>query len=128
LRNCIIILAALSCPAAADEPAGVRLPDLSEIEAAGNSADLMMELAQAEVVGMNCKDYLLSRAEVDLVSGTVKLLADYFDLNPEFRFSTVYGDASASLADPGTCDREGPKIAPLLDRLRAMGASTGPGD
>jgi hypothetical protein len=129
MRKYMIILAAVAFPAMADESAVVTLPSLAKIKAtADNTATFMMELAQAEVVGLNCEGYKISRAEAALINGTVDLLADDFDFNPEFRKQNVYGDALASVADPATCDRDGPKIKPLLDQLRDMGGSTGTGE
>ena len=39
---------------------------------------------------------------------------------------SYYGPAFAAMDKRGTCDAEGPKIAPLIKKLRSMGGGTDP--
>ncbi|WP_309663938.1 hypothetical protein [Tabrizicola sp.] len=121
----LALIALLASPAVADRAITVQLPDDAKIAEAA-TAGFLSELALAEVVGVNCPDYRLTKGEAELISGTVDLVADIFDLNPETRAQNVYGPAFALLDQPGTCDTEGPKIAPLVEKLKAMGGGTDP--
>lgn len=121
----LLLLGALAGPAFAEGGITVTLPDPAAIDAASETG-LMMELAQAEVVGMTCPGFRLTAGEAALISGTVDLLADRYDLNPEYRALNIYGPARTAMDQPDTCAKVGPTIKPLLDRLKAMGGSTDP--
>jgi hypothetical protein len=122
-----IALAALllSAPALADGGVTVTLPDPGQIAAAA-SPDFLMQLVMANVAGMNCPGFALSDGEWALITGTADRVAATLQIGTGAYDDDYYGPAFAALDAPGTCDREGPAIAPLIDRLRGMGGSTDP--
>lgn len=120
-----LCLAALTLPARADGGVTVKLPDPGQIAAAA-SPDFLMALVMANVAGMNCPGYALSDGEWALVTGTADRVAGALQIGTAAYDEDYYGPAFAALDQPGTCDREGPKIAPLIRRLKSMGGGTDP--
>lgn len=124
-RILALCLAALPLPALADGGVTVKLPDAGQIAAAA-SPDFLMALVMANVAGTNCPGYALSDGEWALVTGTADRVAGALKIGTSAYDEDYYGPAFAALDQPGTCDREGPKIAPLVERLKGMGGSTEP--
>ncbi len=124
-RILALCLAALPLPALADGGVTVKLPDPGQIAAAA-SPEFLMALVMANVAGMNCPGHALSDGEWALVTGTADRVAGVLKIGASTYDEDYYGPAFAALDKPGTCDREGPKIAPLIKRLKSMGGSTEP--
>lgn len=108
--------------AAAD---GVTLPDVSGLDRKAAEA-LIAELAQVNVMTSNCPAWAIDDGAWALLTGTGDKLAAQLGMDPAAYDDRFYGPAFALLDDPGACDRVGPKAAPLIARLEAMGGSTGP--
>jgi hypothetical protein len=126
MRSLVTIIAvSLATSAQADGGVTVTLPDPSQIAAAA-SPDFLMQLVMANVAGMNCPGFALSDGEWALITGTADRTAATLQIDSGTYDDDYYGPAFAALDAPGTCDREGPRIAPLIDRLRGMGGSTDP--
>ena len=119
-----LILTLLATPALAENPGFVTLPDDATIAKAA-TPELLMELVVANVVGQNCRGFESSQGEWALLTGTADKVAaaigvgDTGDYDDKF-----YGPAFDLLDKPETCTTEGPKIAPLVERLKAMGGDT----
>ncbi|GAB1361626.1 hypothetical protein MASR1M32_08620 [Rhodobacter sp.] len=124
-RLAALCLATLALPALADGGVTVKLPDPGQIAAAA-SPDFLMALVMANVAGMNCPGYALSDGEWALVTGTADRVAEALQIGTGAYDDQYYGPAFAALDKAGTCETEGPKIAPLIDRLRSMGGGTDP--
>lgn len=124
-RILVLCLAALPLPALADGGVTVKLPDPGQIAAAA-SPDFLMALVMANVAGMNCPGHALSDGEWALVTGTADRVAGALEIGASAYDEDYYGPAFAAMDQPGTCDREGPKIAPLIQRLKSMGGSAEP--
>ncbi len=124
-RLAALCLATLALPAHADGGVTVKLPDPGQIAAAA-SPDFLMALVMANVAGMNCPGYALSDGEWALVTGTADRVAEALQIGTGAYDDQYYGPAFAALDKAGTCEAEGPKIAPLIDRLRSMGGGTDP--
>lgn len=124
-RLAALCLATLALPAHADGAVTVKLPDPGQIAAAA-SPDFLMALVMANVAGMNCPGHALSDGEWALVTGTADRVAAALQIGPGAYDDQYYGPAFAALDKAGTCAAEGPKIAPLIDRLRSMGGGTDP--
>lgn len=119
------LIFAFTCalPALADGGVTVKLPSDAAVAKAASPA-FLAELVQANVVGMNCPGYRLGDGEWALVTGTADKVAAALQINAAAYDDQYYGPAFAALDDPATCDTKGPKIAPLIKRLKAMGGST----
>lgn len=115
----------VATPALADGAVTVQLPEPGQIASAA-SADFLMQLVMANVVGMNCPGYILTDGEWALITGTADRVATALQIDTGTYDDQFYGPAFAALDQPGTCDAEGPKIAPLIDRLKQMGGGTDP--
>jgi hypothetical protein len=115
----------LATPALADGGVTVQLPDAGRIASAA-SPDFLMQLVMANVVGMNCQGYILSDGEWALITGTADIVAEALQVGPTVLDERFYGPAFAALDQPDTCAAEGPRISPLIDRLKSMGGSTDP--
>ncbi|MBK6468093.1 MAG: hypothetical protein IPL38_06190 [Rhodobacter sp.] len=118
-------LALIATPALADGAVTVKLPS-AEAVAKAASADFLTRLVMANVAGMNCPGYALSDGEWALITGTADKVAAALKLDTGTYDDQFYAPAFAAIDQPGTCDAEGPKIAPLIDRLRSMGGGTDP--
>lgn len=126
MRRILMILAlSLAAPTHADGGVTVKLPDANRIAAAA-SPDFLMRLVMANVAGMNCPGYALSDGEWALITGTADRVAAALQIGSGSYDEQYYGPAFAALDNPATCGREGPKIAPLISELRAMGGGTEP--
>lgn len=120
-----VLAAPAPIPALADGGVTVALPDQGQIARAASEA-FLHELVLANVVGMNCQDYLISNGEWALIVGSADLVAAALKLEVNDYDDRFYGPAFAALDAPGTCQAEGPKIAGLIERLKAMGGDTVP--
>ncbi len=121
----LTLATALCTPALADGGVTVQLPDPGRIASAA-SEDFLMQLVMANVVGMNCQGYILTDGEWALITGTADRVAAALQIDTGAYDDRFYGPAFAAIDQPGTCDSEGPKIAPLIDRLKSMGGGTDP--
>jgi hypothetical protein len=101
----------------------VKLPPDDAIQGVA-SRDLLAELVQANVTGMNCPDFMLTDGEWTLITGTADKVAAVLGIDTNAYDADFYGPAFASLDKAGTCAAEGPKIRPLIDRLIGMGGGT----
>ncbi|KGJ13543.1 hypothetical protein [Paracoccus sanguinis] len=117
----LIAMLLMSGPALADGGVSVPLPDTSRMPAAEAKA-LMSELAQVNVITSNCPDYALDDEDWTLITGTGDQLAAQLGLDAAAYDKQVYGPAFKLLDDPQACDRIGPTAAPLVARLKGMGA------
>ena len=129
MRRILTTLASLSfalaapLPAQADGGVTVKLPDAGQISAAA-SPKFLTQLVMANVAGSNCPGYALSDGEWALITGTADRVADALGIGNSAYDDNYYGPAFAALDQPGTCEAEGPKIAPLIQKLRSMGGGT----
>ncbi|MGB4826776.1 MAG: hypothetical protein WBP18_05785 [Paracoccaceae bacterium] len=121
----LIAASALTAPALADGGVTVKLPP-TEAVAKAASPDFLTQLVMANVVGMNCPGFTLSDGEWALITGTADRVAKALKISTGAYDDQFYGPAFAALDQPGTCAAEGPKIAPLIKRLKSMGGSTDP--
>lgn len=112
-------------PAFADGATTVQMPDPGQIAAAA-SPGFLAELVMANVAGMNCEGFGLTDGEWALITGTADRVAEALQIDSGAYDDQFYGPAFAAIDQPGTCEAEGPKIAPLIDRLESMGGSTDP--
>lgn len=119
-----LILTLLATPALAQDPGFVTLPDDAAIAKVA-TPELLMELVVANVVGMNCTDYQIDDGQWALLTGTADKVATAIGVKDSGEYDdTFYGPAFDLLDKPETCSIEGPKIAPLVERLQAMGGDT----
>lgn len=119
-----LILTLLATPALADDPGFVALPDDAAIAKAATPA-FLTKLVTANVVGMNCPDHMIDTGEWALLVGTADKVATALGVKDSGAYDTqFYGPAFDLLDRPETCATEGPKIDPLIDRLKAMGGDT----
>jgi hypothetical protein len=119
-----LLLTLLATPALADDPGFVTLPDDSHIAGAATPG-FLMELVVANVVGMNCVSYQIGDGEWALLTGTADKVAEAIKVKDATEYDEkYYGPAFDLLDKPETCVTEGPKIAPLIARLKAMGGDT----
>ena len=119
-----LLLTLIATPALAEGPGLVRLPDEAAIAGAA-TPDFLTELVVANVVGMNCDGYRLTDGEWALLTGSADMVAEALTIRNSSDYDTrFYGPAFDLLDQPGTCATEGPRIAPLVDRLKAMGGDT----
>ncbi len=125
LLACLALALPLAGPALADGGVTVQLPDPGRIASAA-SPEFLMQLVMANVVGMNCQGFILTDGEWALITGTADRVAEALQIDTGAYDDQFYGPAFAALDQPGTCAAEGPKIAPLIDRLKEMGGSTDP--
>ena len=96
-------------------------PDLSSLEREAQRA-LLHELVRANVAGVNCPEFESSPSEWKFVVATADALSGLMGLSVDTYDSKFYAPAFEALdADPDFCAQEGPKIAPLIDRLVEMG-------
>lgn len=121
----LCLAALIAPPALADGGVTVRLPDPGRIASAA-SPEFLRQLVMANVIGMNCPGFILTDGEWALITGTADRIAEALHLDTGSYDEQFYGPAFAALDQPGACDSEGPKIAPLIDRLKDMGGSTDP--
>ena len=125
MKQLLTCLSLFAVPAWADGAVTVRLPEDAAIAKAA-SAGFLTQLVTANVAGMNCPGYALSDGEWALITGTADKVAVALGISAAAYDDQFYAPAFAAISQPGTCDREGPQIAPLIDRLRAMGGGTHP--
>lgn len=125
MQTALLTALATPVPALADGGVTVALPDQGQIARAASEA-FLHELVLANVVGMNCEGYLISNGEWALIVGTADLVAAALKLDVNVYDDRFYGPAFAALDAPETCPTEGPKIAALIARLKAMGGDTVP--
>lgn len=119
-----LLLTLIATPALAEDPGLVRLPDEAAIAGAA-TPNLLMELVVANVVGINCDGYRLTDGEWALLTGSADMVAEALRIRHSSDYdANFYGPAFDLLDQPGTCAAEGPRIAPLVDRLKAMGGDT----
>ena len=119
----LLLLPLLAAPAFADGGITVQLPPDARIAEAA-SAEFLMDLVQANVVGMNCPGFPLTDGEWTLISQTADKVAAVLKIDTAAYDDKFYGPAFASLDKPDTCAKDGPKIKPLIDKLKAMGGGT----
>ena len=114
---------ALAIPVAtlADGGMTVPLPDTSGL-AEPEARALIAQLAQVNVITSNCPAYALDDEDWTLITGTGDQLAAQLGLDAAAYDKQVYGPAFKLLDDPQACDRIGPTAAPLVARLKGMGA------
>ncbi|MEZ5798970.1 MAG: hypothetical protein R3D63_16730 [Paracoccaceae bacterium] len=115
----------LATPVLGDGGMTVRLPDDAAIAQAA-SPEFLTALVMANVAGMNCPGYALSDGEWTLITGTADKVAAALGIGSAAYDDQFYGPAFAAMDDPATCGAEGPRIAPLIRRLKAMGGNTDP--
>jgi hypothetical protein len=121
----LLLCLCLASPALADGGVTVTLPPDNAIASAA-SQGFLTELVMANVVGMNCAGYILSDGEWALITGTADKVAAVLNIDTGTYDDQFYGPAFTAIDQPGTCEAAGPKIAPLIDRLKSMGGSTDP--
>jgi hypothetical protein len=120
------LIAILATPALADGGITVQLPAEAEIAKAA-SPEFLMELVVANVIGSNCGGFQTDQGEWTLLTGTADRVAEAIGVVDASEYDDkFYGPAFDLLDQPGACETEGPKIKPLIQRLKAMGGDTKP--
>jgi hypothetical protein len=120
----LLLTTLFAAPAFAEDPGFVTLPETAKLAEAATPS-LLTELVVANVVGMNCPAYRLTDGEWALLTGSADKVATAIGVADSGDYDTkFYGPAFDLLDKPETCDSEGPKIAPLVERLKAMGGDT----
>ena len=119
------VFALLAAPAFADGGVRVPLPTIPPLSA-GEQEHLLMQLVVANVVSENCPDYQASDAEWALLTGSADLVAESLALSVEAYDARFYHPAFSMLDKEDTCQREGPQVRPLIERLIAWGGSLTP--
>jgi hypothetical protein len=114
---------ALAGPALADGGITVQLPRAAEIAAVA-SPQFLHDLVNANVIGSNCPGYELTDGQSTLLTGSADMVAEQLGLTIDAYDAEYYGPAFDLLDKPGSCKELGPAIAPLIDRLKAMGGDT----
>ncbi len=125
MRKLFLLIALTAGPALADGGITVQLPDDATIAAAA-TPEFLMELVQANVIGLNCPGFTLDQGEWTLITQTADKVAAALKLGVSAYDDQFYGPAFASLDVAETCAKDGPKINPLVERLKAMGGGTDP--
>ncbi len=121
----LLLLTLLAAPAFADGGIAVLLPDDAKIAAAA-TPEFLMELVKANVVGMNCEGFQLTDGEWTLITQSADKVAEALKIGVNAYDDDFYGPAFDSLDKPDTCTKDGPKIKPLVEKLKAMGGGTDP--
>ncbi|MDB6178099.1 hypothetical protein PAF17_11390 [Paracoccus sp. Z330] len=103
----------------------VPLPDISSLSQS-EAQSLTRQIVEADVITSNCPAYAISDGAWTLLTGTGELLAGKLDMDPAAYEQEVIAPAYALLDDPESCDRIGPEVDPLIDRLIDMGGATEP--
>jgi hypothetical protein len=119
----LALIALLSGPAFAETSNLVDLPPEDVLTDMADQ-DLLASLVTANVIGMNCPDFLISQGEWALLVGTADKVAAILTVDTATYDATYYGPAFALLDQPESCATEGPKIAPLIETLKAAGGDT----
>lgn len=119
----LALIALLSGPAFADGGGLVDLPR-EEVLTDMASPELLTALVTANVIGMNCADFLISQGEWALLVGTADQVAAILKVDTARYDAEFYGPAFALLDRQDSCATEGPKIAPLIEELKAAGGDT----
>jgi hypothetical protein len=88
----------------------------------------LRQLVVANVVSQNCEGFIASDAEWALLTGSADMLAERLDLGVVLYDTQFYDPAFALLDKPDTCETEGPRVRPLIDRLIGWGGSLTPTD
>ncbi|MCU0826692.1 MAG: hypothetical protein MUE52_04650 [Tabrizicola sp.] len=128
MRRLALLTALIAGPALADGGITVKLPDDTQIAAAA-SPEFLMELVVANVIGSNCTGFQINQGEWTLLTGTADKVAEAIGVMDAGEYDDSYYHPAFDLLDqPGSCATEGPKIQPLIERLRAMGGDTLPLD
>ncbi|MCB1395536.1 MAG: hypothetical protein KDJ98_06070 [Rhodobacteraceae bacterium] len=111
--------------ASADGAVPVPLPTIPAMSV-GAGEHLLMQLVVANLVSENCPAYQATDAEWSLLAGSADLVAERLGLGVDDYDNRFYRRAFGMLDKPDTCDREGPRIRPLINRLIAWGGSLEP--
>jgi len=119
--------ALLAGQATPDGAVRVPLPTIPAMSV-GAGEHLLMQLVVANLVSENCPAYPATDAEWSLLTGSADLVAERLGLDADAYDNRFYRRAFGMLDKPDTCDREGPRIRPLIDRLIAWGGSLEPLD
>lgn len=126
MKRLALLTALIASPALADGGITVKLPDDARIAAAA-SPEVLMELVVANVIGSNCAGFETTQGEWTLLTGTADKVAEAIGVRDAGDYDDrFYGPAFDLLDRPGSCATEGPKIRPLIERLKAMGGDTLP--
>ncbi|MGL4236543.1 hypothetical protein [Tabrizicola sp.] len=121
-----VLIALLATPSLADGGITVQLPDDAKIAEAA-TPEFLTELVNANVIGMNCPGFEIDQGEWTLITGTADKVAEAIGVMDAGEYDDkFYGPAFAMLDKPESCAKEGPKIDPLIERLKAMGGDTKP--
>ncbi|MCB1346965.1 MAG: hypothetical protein H6900_04745 [Rhodobacter sp.] len=122
----VLALTLLAASAWADGGVTVPLPRIPPLPT-GEQEHLLMQLVTANVVSENCPGHGLTPEEFALVTGSADLVAAALGvLDSNAYDDRFYRPAFAMLDKPDTCDREGPRIRPLINQLIAWGGSLTP--
>ncbi len=120
MRLAFAFFAVLAGPAQAQEAwvTPATIPALP----AGEDGHLLRMLAHARVAQGNCPGIIETAGPWLLLSGTEDALVDRMALDGR-AVDAIYARVVAALAKPDFCDRELPRIAPLIDMLVFWGGS-----
>lgn len=123
MAACLAATLLIASPALADGKIYVQLPDLSGITGA-EAERLLGEVVLANVISSNCADFPVSEEEWSLLVDSADILArEQLRLSVDAYDSQYYGPAFAALDEAGACDRHGPNVQPMIDRLVELGGS-----
>jgi hypothetical protein len=103
----------------------VPLPDVSGLSD-DEARDLAHDLARMNVITSNCADFAVTDPEWQLMNDTTDMLTTRLDIDPGTYDRDYFRPAFGLLDDPDACDRMGPQVPQLIDRLVGMGGDTQP--
>jgi hypothetical protein len=103
----------------------VPLPDVSGLEPEA-AQELTRELAQMNVISAECPEFEVSDPEWQLLNGTTDALMAQLGLDAVAYDREYFRPAFSVLDDPQACERLGPQLPQMIDRLVEMGGDTRP--
>ena len=114
---------ALTATASADGKIYVQLPDLSGFS--GEEAETFLsEVVLANVISSNCADFAVTDEEWSLLTDSADILAHgQLGIGVNDFDNLFYDPAFETLDEPGACDKHGPQVQPVIDKLVALGGS-----
>jgi hypothetical protein len=123
MRFSLVLALCLTATASlADGGVTVPLPAIPAMSQ-GEQEHLLRQLVVANVVQLNCPGSEQSMAEWALLTGSADLVVGSLGLSVERYDDDYYSPAFDMLDKADTCDRELPRVQPLIRRLIAWGGS-----
>ena len=85
---------------------------------------LLSEVVLANVISSNCADFAVTDEEWSLLTDSADILAHgQLGIGVNDFDNLFYDPAFETLDEPGACDKHGPQVQPVIDKLVALGGS-----